>query len=83
MSIQLLALFQNNLVYINIYIYIYAQVIIWLNTMCLQAYHQSITIRRIVGLGQAPGSLAIAEFPVILQNRPDEWRVEKLLERLM
>ena len=54
------------------------------NTMCLQAYHQSISIRTIiVGLGRAPGSLAIAEFTVILQNRPDEWQVEKLLERLM
>ena len=53
------------------------------NTMCLQAYHQSITIRTMVGLGRAPGSLAIAEFTVILQTRPDEWRVEKLLERLM
>ena len=53
--------------------------------MCLQAYqyHQSITIRKIVGLGWAPGSLAIAEFTVILQNRLDEWRVGKLLERLM
>ena len=51
--------------------------------MCLQAYHQSITIRTIVGLGRAPGSLAMVEFTVILQNRPDEWRIEKLLERLL
>ena len=49
-------------------------------TMCLQAYHQSITI---VVLGREPGSLAIAEFTAILQNRPDEWRVGNLLERLM
>ena len=53
------------------------------NTICLQAYHPSITIRTIVCLGWAPGSLAIAEFTEILQNRLDEWRVGKLLERLM
>ena len=40
-------------------------------TMCLQAYHQSITIRTIEVLGREPGSLAIAEFTVTLQNRPD------------